>query len=118
MSSTGLNIPFQRSFVNLSQAFGHQHGELIAHHLFASVAEYLLSSAVDEQYFAIFVDHDDGIRGGLGDNAIAFFAFLQRFLSALAFDELADLVAHGGHRLEQVSVRRKDAIAEELDDTE
>ena len=42
----------------------------------------------------------------------------QRFLGALAFDELTDLATDAGHHIEQVRVGLADLTADKIDDAE
>src|SRR5918997_545788 len=80
MPSAGIEVPLQPGPVKMPQVLGHQHGEPFPEHLFAGVAEYLLCGAVDEQYLAIFVDYDDGIRSRLGNYPVALLALFKRLL--------------------------------------
>ena len=55
---------------NVAQTIGHQHRQWLAKHLRGGISKNVLGSAVDKEYAAFVVDHEQGTRGLLGDVAI------------------------------------------------
>jgi hypothetical protein len=74
--------------MNVPQIVGHQHGQLLAQQLILYVTEYSFRCAVRKQDLAVFIDHDDRIRGRLGDCSKQCFWLPQDSVSTLAFRHL------------------------------
>ena len=60
---TGLYIAFQPGAVNVSQILRHQHGQVLAQHLFYRITEDVFGGAIDIDDGAVGIDRDDSVRG-------------------------------------------------------
>ena len=69
MFLASLHTSSDSRLVRLTQIVGHQHGNLLVHHLGNGVSEDFLSGFVDKKNDASFVDGDDGVGGRFSDNS-------------------------------------------------
>ncbi len=61
-----------------TQTLRHQHRYLFANNFFRLITEDLPQRLGGKQYLVVFIDGDNGFRGGLHNHAITFFAAPQR----------------------------------------
>lgn len=73
-------ITFESRLVKAAPGMRHQDGKVLIHQLPGGVSKDLFRRPVGEQDGALLVEHEDGGRGVLGDEAVAFLALSKRLL--------------------------------------
>src|ERR1700722_2243374 len=69
MLLAGLQVSSDGDPMRFVKVSGHKDGDLLVHHLRDGIAEDPFGRFVNKENSASFVDRDDGIGGGLGDDA-------------------------------------------------
>lgn len=86
MLLASFHVACDSGLVEMTQILRHQHGEWLADHLFAGVAEDPFRGGIDYEYRAVGIDRNDRIRGGFGHSTIMLFTFAKRRFGSLTLD--------------------------------
>src|SRR5688572_2026635 len=73
VSLARLQISLESRAVLGTKSFGHKHRQRLPHQLVTRISEYACRCAIDKPDDALFVDPDDGVRCGFGEEPITLF---------------------------------------------